>query len=65
MKKRSRVSAAALALVVAVGAQAAERAPADAALVDRVKEAAINELREGGALDRAARKVIDATPRLG
>jgi protein-disulfide isomerase len=34
-------------------AQAAERSAADAALVEKVKEAVIKELRESGALDRA------------
>ena len=37
----------------AANAQTAERSAADAALVDRVKEAVIKELRESGALDRA------------
>lgn len=37
----------------ATSAQSAERADADAALVERVKEAVIKELRESGAIDRA------------
>ncbi|MGH2374830.1 MAG: hypothetical protein ACRDIC_15360, partial [bacterium] len=37
----------------AVNAQTAQRDAADAALAERVKEAVIKELREGGALDRA------------
>ena len=37
----------------AANAQTADRSAADAALVDRVKEAVIKELRDSGALDRA------------
>lgn len=37
----------------AAGAQTADRSAADAALVERVKEAVIKELRESGELDRA------------
>lgn len=37
----------------AANAQTADRSAADAALVERVKEAVIKELRESGALDRA------------
>lgn len=37
----------------AANAQTADRNAADAALVERVKEAVIKELRESGALDRA------------
>ncbi|MBI3938923.1 MAG: thioredoxin domain-containing protein [Betaproteobacteria bacterium] len=59
MKKRSRVGAAALVLFAAVGVRAAERTPADAALVDRVKEAVIKELRESGMLDRAIDSALD------
>lgn len=40
-------------LASAASAQTAERSAADAALVERVKEAVIKELRESGALDRA------------
>ena len=40
-------------LASAANAQAAERSAADTALVERVKEAVIKELRESGALDRA------------
>lgn len=50
----SRVMMAGLILfATAANAQAAERNAADAALVDRVKEAVIKELRESGAIDRA------------
>lgn len=35
------------------GAQAAEVSPADAALIERIRDAVIKELRESGALDRA------------
>lgn len=64
MKRRSRfVSVTGLCQVLMAGltlfasaanAQTAERNAADAALVDRVKDAVIKELRESGALDRAA-----------
>src|SRR3990167_345626 len=37
----------------AANAQTADRNAADAALVDRVKDAVVKELRESGAIDRA------------
>jgi len=40
-------------LITALGAKAAETSEADAALVERVKDAVIKELRESGALERA------------
>ena len=40
-------------LAAAAGAQTADRNAADAALVERVKEAVIKQLRESDALDRA------------
>lgn len=49
-----RVTMAGLMLfATAANAQAAERNVADAALVDRVKDAVVKELRESGAIDRA------------
>jgi len=56
----SRAVAAGLALfVAAANAQAAERNAAGAALVDRVREAVIKELRESGAIDRAVDAGVD------
>jgi len=56
----SRVMMAGLILFASVAnAQTAERSAADAALVERVKEAVIKELRESGALDRAVDAGID------
>jgi len=51
--RRAPVTGLAFFLAVAWSTQAAEPNAADAALVDRVKEAVIKELRESGALDRA------------
>jgi len=48
-----------LALVIAAaGARAAERSEPDAALVERVKDAVIKELRDSGALERAVESGI-------
>jgi protein-disulfide isomerase len=46
-------------LASAANAQAAEQSAADAALVERIKEAVIKELRESGALDRAIDAGVD------
>lgn len=52
--KRTRVMMAGLVLfAAAANAQTAGRNAADAAMVDRVKDAVIKELRESGAIDRA------------
>lgn len=51
--RRAPVTGLAFFLAVAWSTQAAEPNAADAALVDRVKDAVIKELRESGALDRA------------
>lgn len=48
-----RIFVAGLILIASASTQAAERQAADAALVERVKEAVIKELRESGALERA------------
>lgn len=46
-------------LAAAANAQTADRNAAEAALVDRVKDAVIKELRESGAIDRAVDTGID------
>ena len=52
--KRTRVMMAGLVLfATAANAQTADRNATDAALVDRVKDAVIKDLRESGAIDRA------------
>ncbi len=56
----SRVMMAALVfLVTATNAQTTDRNAADAALVDRVKDTVIKELRDSGAIDRAVDAGID------
>ena len=53
-RKLSRVLASGVILFISSAhAQTADRSAADAALVERVKEAVIKELRESGALDRS------------